>query len=122
MLKNTGVFFEDRGSHTYAPSRAVLDRPPPTHVALQGIGFGAPRHHITVWAVRAAGRPAPFPQKGVGASGRPELVRPSSRRALDPKPRSRMSLALGRWVVPPPRRGAKGRGGRLAFLWASIVG
>ena len=34
VLKNTGVFFEDCGSHTCAPSRAILGRPPPTHVAL----------------------------------------------------------------------------------------
>ena len=109
VLKNTGVFFEDCGSHTCAPSRAILGRPLPNPCCLIGHRVRRKATPARRWATCAAGRPAPFPQKGVGASGRPELVRSSSRRARDPKPRGRMNLALGRWVGAPPE-GGKVRG------------
>ena len=99
MLKNTGVFFEDRGSHTYAPSRAVLGRPPPTHVALQGVGFGARRPHIiSVGGVRRR-PPRTLPSKGCGREWTTGTGEAAPRRALDPKPRVRTNLTLRWWMM-----------------------
>ena len=53
--------------------------------------------------------PRTLPSKeGVGASGRPEVVRLSSRRALDPKPRGRITRPKAVGACPPRRGGGKG--------------
>ena len=78
------VLFEAYPSPGQSP-RATSPQPSLPYPGLWGTWFGAHRPHIIISALCTAFRPAPFLQKGVGASWRPDVVSPVSRRALDPK-------------------------------------
>ena len=96
VLKNTGVFFEDRGSHTCAPSRAILGRPLPNPCCLMGhrVRRTATPHQSVGDVHRRP--PRTLPSKGRGREWATGTGEAAPRRALDPKPRVRTNLTL-RW-------------------------
>ena len=107
VLKNTGVFFEDCGSHTCAPSRAILGRPLPNPCCL----IGHRVRHTATPPQRVGGvhrrPPRTLPSEGRGREWATGTGEAAPRRARDPKPRVRMNLALRRWQS----RAGGGRGG-----------